>query len=92
MKILILTTFILCILFNNNADGQLWKEYADSAKTLQEQNKFDKAIEIYTKAKYELEVDSAETMSYFQISYKIGQLNEKINQNDLAEQNYGRIL
>lgn len=41
---------LFLILVAVNAYGQLWKEYADSAKKFQEQNSIEKAIENYSKA------------------------------------------
>jgi len=59
--ILLSFAFTFC---NYNADAQLWKQYSDSAKTMVEQKKLDKAIELYLQAKKHLEIDSLGTSTY----------------------------
>jgi len=52
---------------NNDAVAQLWKQYADSAKALSEQQKINEAIEMYSRSKDELVKDSQGTMSYAEV-------------------------
>jgi CHAT domain-containing protein len=56
--------FLLAIVISSNANGQLWKEYADSAKAYKVKKNTDKEIEFYYRTKAELKKDSVGTNSY----------------------------
>jgi len=83
-------TVLLFILFSFSVDGygQLWKQYADSAKLYTNQKNIDNAIEFYLKAKVELQKDSAGTQTYAQICYGLGICFSQKNQYDQAEKLY----
>ena len=70
------------------AYSQLWKQYADSGKVYKEQQKLDKAIELYTKAKEELGKDSIGTNSYAGICHNLALLYYDIGQYEKAEPLY----
>ncbi len=65
--------FIL-LLITPCAYSQLWKQYTDSGKLYKEQQKFDKAIEFYSKAREELKKDSIGTDSYAGICNNLAKL------------------
>ena len=58
--------FITC-----NAYGQLWKQYADSAKAYTDKKNISKAIEFNNSAREELKKDSSITNSYAMICYDL---------------------
>ena len=62
----------LTILISGIANGQLWKEYNDSAKICSDQKNTDKAAEFYYKAIEELKKDSAITNTYAGVYNKLG--------------------
>ncbi len=66
--------FLAVMITGGNVNAQLWKQYADSAKTFTIQKNKDKEIELYRKAKEELKKDSANTKSYAQICDSLGVL------------------
>jgi CHAT domain-containing protein len=68
--------------------SQLWKQYADSAKILKVEKKYDSAIQLYTKAKEELKRDSALTNSYAGICDTIANIYQNISQYKKAEPFY----
>lgn len=90
--------FILASL-TSPAYSQLWKQYTDTAKARSEQNKLDEAIELYTKAKVELQKDSAGTLSYAQVCNDMADLYSELGEDDNSEYLYleakqirGRLL
>lgn len=68
-----------------DSNGQLWKEYADSAKGFQQQGKNDKAIEFYNKSKTEIEKDSTGTQSYALVIHNLAILYRNVGQYKNAE-------
>jgi CHAT domain-containing protein len=64
---------------------QLWKQYIDSGKIYKEQQKLDKAIEFYSKAREELKRDSMGTGSYAAICHNLANLYLDKVQYDKAE-------
>src|SRR4051812_39334447 len=65
MKSNLVISFLLILLFiSSRAYSQQWKQYEDSGKVYKEQQKLDKAIEFYSKAREELKKDSIGTGSY----------------------------
>jgi CHAT domain-containing protein len=69
----ILPAIIALCLFFSTANSQLWKQYADSAKTYRNNNA-DSAIFFYNNALHTLIIDSANSYSYAEICFSIGDL------------------
>ena len=80
-------TFLLLIMgsFCTCSFGQVWKQYADSAKIFQEQKKVDKAIEFYSRAREELKKDSMGTISYAAACNDLANLYKEMRQFGKAE-------
>ena len=78
-------TFIFFLFIATSLYGQLWKQYADSAKVYSDQKNTDKAIEFYNNAKTELEIDSTGTNSYARICSNLAFLYQAIGQYEKAE-------
>jgi CHAT domain-containing protein/Flp pilus assembly protein TadD len=68
-----------------DSNGQLWKEYTDSAKIFQQQGKNDKAIEFYNKSKTEIEKDSTGTQSDGLVIHNLAILYRNVGQYKNAE-------
>src|SRR5258705_8687072 len=64
---------LIAIILSSNANSQLWRQYADSAKAYIDKNE-DSAIVLYNKAKGALQKDSAETFTYNKICNILGVL------------------
>ena len=62
--------------------GQLWKQYADSAKANAERELFDNSIDLYKKALHELKKDSMATLTYADV---INELAEVYGERDEYE-------
>jgi CHAT domain-containing protein len=83
--------FILLFCFSNNSYCQLWKQYADSAKTYRSQKDYDAATEYYIKAKNILLKDSMLSDSYIQVSGNLSDVYFSVNNYDSAEALYLQI-
>ncbi len=75
----------LAILLAGNAYGQLWKQYADSAKTFEGQQKTNKAVEYYERAIGLVEKDSLRTANYAQVITELGAIYGRRAQHSKAE-------
>src|SRR3954469_15495187 len=84
----VLAIVSILLLITPCAYSQLWKQYQDSAKVYKEQQKLDKAIELYSKARKELEKDSIGTNSYAGICHDLALLYYDIGQYEKAEPLY----
>src|SRR5215212_10835811 len=80
-RILLLAGIFLFI----DSNGQLWKEYADSAKIFQQSGKNDKAMEFYNKSRTEIEKDSTGTQSDALVSHNLAILYRNVGQYKTAE-------
>ena len=78
---------IMLLLFSvsQQTNGQLWKQFSDSAKVFNGQKNTDKAIEYYTKAKKELERDSLWTNSHAQLCNNLAAVYFQREQFEKAE-------
>jgi len=89
-----LHSIVLVVLFmlgSGGLHGQQWKQYADSAELFREQKKTGQAIELYNKAKDELEKDSARTNTYAEICKKLAELYGRKREYKKAESLYLEI-
>jgi CHAT domain-containing protein len=81
----LLAILFILLLIPPCAYSQLWKQYEDSAKVYKEQQKSDKAIEFYSKAREELKKDSMGTNSYAGTCNGLALLYSKMRQYEKAE-------
>lgn len=77
--------FLFAMVISNNVDGQLWKEYVDSAKILRQQSKYADAILYFKKSLNELKKDSLNTITYGLLLDNLGNAYSNMAQNDNAE-------
>ena len=88
MKCLPLLTVFISQLFFTNCYSQLWKEYADSAKALNNRQQTDSALALYYNAKDVLQKDSSQSNSYAEVCTGIGDIYIDLAKYDSAEKYY----
>ncbi|HMU45503.1 MAG TPA: CHAT domain-containing protein [Chitinophagaceae bacterium] len=76
---------LLLMVLSASAQGQLWKQYVDSASFYKEEKNIDKAINFFILAKKNLPIDSFQTNTHAAIVGNIGWLFEQTNTLDSAE-------
>src|SRR4051795_4246580 len=81
----VLAILFILLLITPCAYSQLWKQYTDSGKVYKEQQKLDKAIEFYSKAREELKKDSISTNSYAVTCNNLANLYRNMGQYKKAE-------
>src|SRR3982750_1749690 len=81
----VLAVLLILILTPPCAYSQLWKQYQDSGNVYKEQQKQDKAIELYSKARDELKKDSIGTGIYAAICNNLASLYDDVGQYEKAE-------
>src|SRR4051812_30979604 len=84
----VLAILFMLLLIPPYAYSQLWKQYQDSGKLYQEQQKLDTAIEFYSKAREELKKDSMGTNGYAGVCDSLATLYYEMGQYEKAEHLY----
>ncbi len=78
--------FLLTIFFMvGEANAQLWKQLADSAKIFHDEKKLNQAKDYFSRAIHALPVDSAESGTKAQYCYNLGRVYLNLNKFDDAE-------
>ncbi len=76
---------LILIAYSACSYGQVWKQFADSAKTYQEQERTEKAIEFYNKAREVLKIDSINTKTYATFCFTLAKLYVNTGKYEKAE-------